>query len=111
MEHDIELTTNIPTRSKPYRTSPGQREILDQDIKRMLEMGIFVPAQSEYTSPLIMVEATGGSPRPCVDYQKLNTITHDQVYPIPNIKEIFEKVSSSKCLSTLELTRATGRCP
>lgn len=111
VEHDIKLTTQVPIRSKPNRTSARQREILDQEIKRMLEMGIIVPAESEYTSPLILVEAPGKSPRPCVDYRKLNAITCDQVYPIPNIEETVEMVSSAKFVSTLDLTRGYWQVP
>lgn len=69
MEHDIEFTTDVPIRSKPHRAFPRQREIFDQEIKRMQEMGINVSADSEFASPLILVEAPGKSPRLCVDYE------------------------------------------
>ncbi|XP_077508853.1 uncharacterized protein LOC144120365 [Amblyomma americanum] len=61
------------------------------------------PAESDYTSPLILVEAPGRDPRPCVDYRKLNTITKDQLYPIPNIEERIETVSAAQYIYTLDL--------
>ncbi|GBM98698.1 hypothetical protein AVEN_212899-1 [Araneus ventricosus] len=40
VEHDIELISNNPIRSKPYRTSQRQTEILKAEIKRMLDLKI-----------------------------------------------------------------------
>ncbi|KAK8765684.1 hypothetical protein V5799_031707 [Amblyomma americanum] len=93
--HEIELTSTDPVRSKAYRVSPRQKEIIEAEIKHMLELGVIEPAESDYTSPLIHVEAPGKGPRPCVDYRKLNTITKDQLYPIPNIEERIETARHS----------------
>ncbi|GBO13516.1 hypothetical protein AVEN_275364-1 [Araneus ventricosus] len=38
VEHDFELISNKPIRSKPYRTSQRQNEILKSEIKRMLNL-------------------------------------------------------------------------
>lgn len=103
--HEIELTSDEPVQSKPYRVSPRQQEIMEVEIKRMLELGIIEPADSDYTSPMILVEASGKEPRPCVDYRKLNAITRNQLYPIPNIEERVERVSGAEYISTIELVR------
>lgn len=81
IEHDIELTSNGPIRSKPYRWSPRQKEILKSEIKRMLELGLIVEADSEYTSPIFLVEAPGKKPRPCIDYRQLNAVTRTKPTP------------------------------
>ncbi|GBN70181.1 hypothetical protein AVEN_133631-1 [Araneus ventricosus] len=59
VEHDIELISNNPIRSKPYRTSQRQTEILMAEIKRMLDLKIIEIGQSDYTSPMILEEAVG----------------------------------------------------
>ncbi|GBM05542.1 hypothetical protein AVEN_94814-1 [Araneus ventricosus] len=59
VEHDIELISNNPIRSKPYRTSQRQTEILKAEIKRMLDLKIIEIGQSDYTLPMILVEAVG----------------------------------------------------
>lgn len=109
--HDIELTDSTPVRSKAYRVSPRQREILAEEINRMLELGVIEAAESDYTSPLILVEVPGKDPRPCIDYRKLNTITRDQTYPIPNIEERVEQVSAARYISTLDLIRGYWQVP
>ncbi|XP_077559082.1 uncharacterized protein LOC144174320 [Haemaphysalis longicornis] len=111
LTHEIELTSDEPIRSKPYRVSPRQKEIMEAEIQRMLNLGVIEPAESDYTSPLILVEAPGKEPRPCVDYRKLNAITRDQLYPIPNIEERLERVSGAKFISTLDLVRGYWQVP
>lgn len=111
VEHDIELSSDKPIRSKPYRVSPRQKEIMDAEVKRMCELGVAVPCESDYTSPLIVVETSGKDPRPCVDYRRLNAVTVDQTYPIPNLEERVETVSKSRYISTLDLVRGYWQVP
>lgn len=105
MTHEIELTSAVPITSKPYRVSPRQHQIIEGEIKRMLELGVIEPMESDYTSPMILVQAPGRDPRPCVNYRKLNAITRDKLYPIPNIEERIERVSGANYISTLDLVR------
>ena len=109
--HDIELTSNVAVRSRPYRMSPRQQAILKDEVERMLHLGVIVPCESEYSSPMIIVEAAGRDPRPCIDYRKLNTITRDQAYPIPNVEERVETVSGARYVSTLDLVRGYWQVP
>lgn len=60
---------------------------MEAEIYRMCEFGIIVPGESDYTSPLVLVEVPGKDSRPCVDYRRLNKVTLDQTYPIPNTEE------------------------
>ncbi|GFU14809.1 retrovirus-related Pol polyprotein from transposon 17.6 [Trichonephila clavipes] len=75
MRMDIELISDKPIKTKPYRMSPRQINILREKIKRLLELGVIEIGQSDYTSPLILVESPNKDPRPCVDYRRLNEIT------------------------------------
>lgn len=65
--HDIELTSDQPVRSRPYRVSPRRNEILRAEIQRMLDLKIIEVEESDYTSPMILVEVPGKEPRPCID--------------------------------------------
>lgn len=111
IEHDIELTSDKPVRMKPYRTSPRQTDILKSEIQRMLELGIIKEGESDYTSPMILVEALGREPRPCVDYRKLNEITRAEFFPLPNIEERVEQVAASKFITVIDLTKGYWQIP
>lgn len=109
--HDIELTTKAPVRSRAYRISPRQEGIMRREIQRMLDLKVIEEGESDYASPMIIVEAPGKEPRPCIDYRKLNAVTTTQVYPIPNLEERVEKVSGAKFISTLDLVRGYWQVP
>ncbi|GFY22364.1 retrovirus-related Pol polyprotein from transposon 412 [Trichonephila clavipes] len=69
MRMDIELISDKPIKTKPYRMSPRQINKLREEIKRLLELGVIEIGQSDYTSPLILEEIPNKDPRPCVDYR------------------------------------------
>ncbi|GFW24724.1 retrovirus-related Pol polyprotein from transposon 17.6 [Trichonephila clavipes] len=77
----------------------------------MLELKIIEPGESDFTSPLILVEAQGKEARPCIDYRRLNKVTRTQFFPLPNIEELLEKVSAAKYISILDLTRGYWKIP
>ncbi|KAK8767074.1 hypothetical protein V5799_006147 [Amblyomma americanum] len=109
--HQLLQEFQEPVRSKAYRVSPRQRDIMEAEVKKMLQLGVIEAGESDYTTPLILVEVPGKEPRPCVDYRRLNSITKDQIYPIPNIEERLEKVSSAQFISTLDLVRGYWQVP
>ncbi|XP_064463444.1 uncharacterized protein LOC135374410 [Ornithodoros turicata] len=109
--HDIELTSEQVIRSQPYRTSPRQKEIIEEEVNKMLVFGIIEPGNSDFASPILLVEVPGKNPRPCIDYRRLNAVTKDLTYPISNIEERVEKVSGAKYISTIDLVRGYWQVP
>ncbi|GFW68293.1 hypothetical protein TNCV_2262831 [Trichonephila clavipes] len=57
--------------------SPRQIEILKSEVNKMLELKIIEPGESDFTSPLILVEAQGKEARPCIDNRRVlaNTLS------------------------------------
>lgn len=85
--------------------SRKQEEILDKEIKRMLPLKIIKEGESDYYSPMILVESLGKDPCPWIDYRKLNAVTRIEYYPLPNIEERVEHVSAAKSITVLDLTK------
>ncbi|GFS89105.1 retrovirus-related Pol polyprotein from transposon 297 [Trichonephila clavipes] len=108
---DIELISDKPIKTKPYRMSPRQINILREEIKRLLELGVIEIGQSDYTSPLILVESPNKDPRPCVDYRRLNEITRAEFFPLPNMEEIVEKVSAAPYVTVMDLSKGYFQIP
>ncbi|GFU06699.1 CCHC-type domain-containing protein [Trichonephila clavipes] len=67
VEHEIQLVSDQPVRTKPYRMSHRQIEIFKKEINGILTLGIIEVVESDYMSPMILVEVAGKKPRPCID--------------------------------------------
>ncbi|GFS90698.1 hypothetical protein TNCV_3771221 [Trichonephila clavipes] len=85
--------------------SGRQNEILKSEINRMLKLGIIEVGESDYMSPMILVEVAGKENRPCIDYRKLNGIIRTEYFPLPNIEERVEKVSTAKFITVLIVSK------
>ncbi|GBM50242.1 Retrovirus-related Pol polyprotein from transposon 17.6 [Araneus ventricosus] len=71
----------------------------------MLNLGVIEVGESDFSSPLILVEAPGRDPRPCIDYRKLNSVTRAEYFPLSNIEERVEAVGSAKYITVNDLTK------
>ncbi|GFW10660.1 retrovirus-related Pol polyprotein from transposon 17.6 [Trichonephila clavipes] len=77
----------------------------------MLKLGIIEVGESDYMSPMILVEVAGKEPRPCIDCRKLNGIIRTEYFPLPNIEERVEKVSAAKFITVLDLSKGYWQIP
>ncbi|GFS72061.1 retrovirus-related Pol polyprotein from transposon 297 [Trichonephila clavipes] len=111
MRMDIKLISDKPIKTKPYRMSPRQINILREEIKRLLELGVIEVGQSDYTSPLTLVESPNKDPHPCVDYRRLNEITRAEFFSLPNMEEIVEKVSAAPDVTVMDLSKGYFQIP
>ena len=102
--HHIELTSNDPVRARSYRLPYSQRQLVEQEIDKLLRMGVIRRSKSDFTSPAILVKKKDGTPRFVVDFRRLNDKTVKDRYPMPYIEEQLEKLRDKKYFSTLDLT-------
>ncbi|GBN30001.1 Retrovirus-related Pol polyprotein from transposon 412 [Araneus ventricosus] len=108
---DIQLMNDKPVRSKPYRSSHRQNEILKTEVQRMLDLKIVEVGESDYTSPMILVGAPGKYPRPCVDYRRLNEVNRTEFSPLTNIEERVERVAGARYITVLDFAKGYWQIP
>jgi hypothetical protein len=101
--HSINTGSNPPIRQSVRRLSPQRRSEVRQLLNDMLENGIIERSTSPYASPIVLVKKKDGSTRFCVDYRKVNQITHKDAYPLPLIDATLDAMAGSKWFSTLDL--------
>jgi hypothetical protein len=69
-EHALELTDETPIKQAPRRVSAVQYKCIEEEIERMLKLGVIRPSKSGWSSPIVMVLKKDKSWRTCVDYRK-----------------------------------------
>jgi hypothetical protein len=92
-----------PIKQRAYRQPLVKRQIVDEEINRMLELGVIRPSQSPWASPITLVNKKDGTVRFCVDYRRINAATEKDAYPIPNIQELFDTLQGAQVFTTLDL--------
>jgi hypothetical protein len=102
-KHEIRLQTRVPIYSHPYRKSLRERDMLNIEIKKLLDANIIRKSRSPYASPVILVPKKDGSVRMCVDYRRLNLETIPEQWPLPRIADILDNMLGSLWFSTLDL--------
>ena len=65
-------------------------------MQEMRELDVIEASASPWSSPIVLVNKKDGSTTFCVDYHKLNDITHKDSYPLPRIDETIEALSGAK---------------
>ena len=96
---------------RPYRTPLAKRLVVEQEVEKMLQLGVIRPSQSEWASPITLVPKPDGSVRFCVDYRALNDITIKDRYPLPLVQDIFDTLKGSTIFSTLDLASGYWQLP
>ncbi|CAM5097664.1 unnamed protein product [Natator depressus] len=106
--HSIDSGDARPIRAQPYRMAPQAKTAIKREIKDMLQMGVIRPSESPWASPVLLVPKPDGEIQFCVDYRKLNAVTHPDNYPMPHTDELLEKLGRAQFISTLDLTKGVG---
>jgi hypothetical protein len=88
----------------PYRKSQREREIIKEEVDLMLKLGIVERSTSAWNSPVIIVPKKDGSRRFVVDYRNVNSVIKNEIWPMPRIEDILDRLSGSKYFSVMDLT-------
>lgn len=110
LSHKIE-TVGPPIRQRYYPLSPVKLKLLNEEIDKMLEIGVIRPSKSPWSSPVVMVTKKDGSVRFCVDSRKLNSVTVRDSYPLPRIQDILDNLRGARYLTSLDFRSAFWQIP
>ena len=105
VEHSIDTGEAKPIKQRPWRTPLAYREKVIALVTDMLARGVVVPSRSSWASPVVLVAKKDGSLRFCVDFRKVNSVTHKDVYPLPRVDDILDSMgkNSAHYFSKLDL--------
>ena len=104
LKHKINTGDHQPIRQQARRIPPCKREEVHQLLQDMLACKVIQPSTSLWASPVVLVKKKDGSTRFCIDYHKINAITHKDAYPLPRIDDTLDTLSGAQWLSTVSPT-------
>ena len=103
VELKLELHRHEPFHFLPRRLGYAEKEQLKKIIDELLKKKIIRPSESEYSSPILLVNKKNGEKRMCVDYRTLNKVLARDNYPLPLIEDQMDTLSNKRYFSLLDL--------
>ncbi|XP_055910407.1 uncharacterized protein LOC129944768 [Eupeodes corollae] len=109
IEATIRTTDNEPIWTKQYPYPYSDNEFVNKEVEKLLKDGIIQKSRSPYNSPIWTVPKKGidenGRPkrRMVIDFQKLNSRTITDRYPIPDVNMTIQNLGKAKIFSTIDL--------
>lgn len=108
VKHEIRTKNEDPINIKAHRLPPSQSLEIRKQVDKMLKDGIIQESHSPWSAPVHLVpkkmDSSGQQKwRMVIDYRRLNEITTDDKYPLPNINDLFDMLGKSTYFTTLDL--------
>ena len=103
VQHQIHTGDAPPIRERHRPLPPSMYKEMKTLLHGMLEKGVITESCSPWAAPIVLVKKKDGSWRFCVDYRKLNAITHKDAFPLPRIEETLTNLTRAQWFSTLDL--------
>ena len=112
LEHSIDTGDYRPFR-QPLRRHPiAHLQVIDDQVNEMLVNDIIEPINnSACASNVVLVKKRDGGLRFCVDYRRLNSITHKDSFPLPRIDTCLDSLGDSTFFSTLDFRQGYFEVP
>ncbi|MGH0154427.1 UNVERIFIED_CONTAM: hypothetical protein FKN15_051127 [Acipenser sinensis] len=111
IKHKIVTPPGIVVRKTPYRIPQTKRELMTEEIQKMLKMHVIEESDSNWLSPVVMVPKPDGTIRFCIDFRAVNEVSKFDAYPMSRIDEMIEKLGRAKFITMLDLTKGYWQVP
>ena len=90
---------------RQYRHSEEQHKQIDEEVEKLLKMGVVRESMSPFNNPVLMVpKKEKGKWRFCLDCRYINDLTEDQYFPIPRIDDAIGSLAGATVFSVLDQT-------
>ena len=107
LETNSDWQTSQANRQRPRPQSKSKLDATDLFIANALEAGLIEESQAEHWSQILLTPKSNGDWRFCVDFRHLNQGTKSMGWPLPNIKQMLQRIGAKrpKYFAVLDLTQ------
>lgn len=105
-KHQIDTGNCLPIKQRHYAISPAIQKSVDEEINRMIQLGVIEESQSSWSSPIVLVKKSNGKSRLCLDSRELNKVTKTDAYPLPKIDGHLGRLANTRYISSIDLKDA-----
>lgn len=112
VEFTIDTGDAKPQRSNPIRVSPSERKVIAQKVEKFLRQGLAQPSTSPWAASVVLVKKKLDQDyRFCVDYRRLNAVSKRDVYPLPRIDDVLDRLAGAKWFASIDLLSGYYQVP
>ena len=102
-EHIIELMGDEPFKEWFRRIAPPLLEEVRENLQDMLDGGAIQPSKSPWCNAIVLVQKKDRTLRFCIDFQKLNSRTKKDSFPLPRMQETMKSMVGARFFSSMDL--------
>jgi len=103
LQHDIDTGDAKPIRQPPRRPPLASGRAEDDLVDEMLVAGVIEPSDSPWASPVCLVRKPDGKYRFRVDYRKVNAVSKQDAFSIPDIRDALDSLRGARHYATIDL--------
>ena len=111
IEHEVNLTTSVPVKCRPYPMPYAKREVVKQEVEKMIKLGVCESSSASYAAPIVLVSKPDGSIRFCTNYTLLNKITVFDCEPMPSPDYVYSKVADCNYFTKIDMAKGYWQVP
>lgn len=111
IHHTIRTADARPTNVRPFFKTPQQREVLHQEVEKLLHDKVIRASTSPWASPVILKKKPDGTYRFLVDFRRLNAVTKKDAYPQPTTEELLNRLAGHRFFTKLDLKSGYFQIP
>jgi hypothetical protein len=111
LEHSVKIPDGAVVNVKQYPLPFESQKVIEQEVKKMIELDVIEPSISPFSSPIVLVKKKDGSTRFCIDFRHLNKITEFDAEPIPDPEVLFTSLQGKQHFTKIDLAKGYWQIP
>jgi hypothetical protein len=111
IEHQVRMSRDVVVNKKQYPIPFDSEKVVEDEVSKMLELGIIEPSSSPFASPFVLVKKKDGSWRFCIDFREINKHTLFDAEPIPDQESLFASLKDARFFSKIDLAKGYWQIP